>query len=163
MSEIMSLYSISLLCLFRELWPCTEISPRRSVALVLLYGLNPHIPMGCDNLKVRMILKDIKFQSTHPYGMWRCLLECLPRGFIGFNPHIPMGCDLFHAFSYSVYRWVSIHTSLWDVTSLMRTVSSSRRRFNPHIPMGCDVYRLGDVGGIPGFNPHIPMGCDPSR
>ena len=70
---------------------------------------NPHIPMGCDDASLIYVLKVVKFQSTHPYGMWQT-----------------------RRWSRCRVSRVSIHTSLWDVTGVFHNDTTTAKFQSTH-------------------------------
>ena len=82
-----------------------------SSSLTAWSDFNPHIREGCDTGVANTILNTMIFQSTHPWRMWR---------------HLRLQCR--HA------RWISIHTSVKDVTEGHLTWQSSQPLFQSTHP-----------------------------
>ena len=98
---------------------------------------NPHIREGCDIGWLYQYYNSEKFQSTHPWRMWRYPWTWY-RLLHHFNPHIHEGCDYVAAALLERANLISIHTSTKDVTHSNIWMLCLQLHFNPHIHEGCD-------------------------
>ena len=62
------------------------------------HGFNPHTHEGCDKAKIKIYLKNIGFQSTHPRRVWLPKLGKRQIICLRFNPHTHEGCDFAKVF-----------------------------------------------------------------
>ena len=101
-----------------------------------------------------------RFQSTHPYGMWRAWKDTFPShsGFQSTHPYgmwpVPLVCCVVHfefqsTHPYGMWRRVFYDLWLWSWG------------FNPHIPTGCDLMIPGIAVDASLFQSTHPYGMWP--
>ena len=93
--------------------------------------------VGCDLLRISMILGLKVFQSTHPRGV---RLNGKP--------------------SAREVKMVSIHAPAWGATPSWSRAGRCPASFNPRTRVGCDAFRQVGTKSLTGFNPRTRVGCD---
>ena len=122
-----------------------------------------------------------KFQSTHPYRVWRNILNLNRQTFLSFNPHTHTGCDNYATPKISFISCFNPHThtgcdclASWQIHILIEFQSTHPYRvwqpagihvnvnegFNPHTHTGCDIIAIAPATANISFNPHTHTGCD---
>ena len=119
---------------------------------------NPRTRMGCDLQFLRLGVRSVGFQSTHPHGVRR-IVSSPSLSYSGFNPRTRMGCDNIVGYA-SICHLVSIHAPAWGATS-PDTPIESKLYVSIHAPAWGATIKIADKLDIKvSFNPRTRMGCD---
>ena len=121
-------------------------------------SFNPHTHEGCDVIRLLLLLRRKRFQSTHPRRVW-LTLDTSKRLTLWFQSTHPR--RVWHSVAYhSTYVDPFQSTHPRRVWRIRFTKKTTNKGFNPHTHEGCDLCVPLMHLCLCSFNPHTHEGCD---